>query len=170
MHRSLPQSAASTDWIRSRRSTSSSKTRPKALDISSLEFYPLLCSSIYPSIMSTYLTMAVIVPKPNRHLSTNWSCVAVNNHLLLLSTNIICRCQQTVQLPPVPKPIQLKPTISPKTALTRPTNVSKEIIYPTMYFVLCIVCCVVYCLLCITVLCCANNQMQILSTKFNLLS
>ena len=30
----------------------------------------------------------------------------------------------------------------------------------TMYFVLCIVCCVVYCLLCITVLCCANKQMQ----------
>ena len=29
-----------------------------------------------------------------------------------------------------------------------------------MYFVLCIVCCVVYCLLCITVLCYANNQMQ----------
>ena len=39
--------------------------------------------------------------------------------------------------------------------------------YITMYFVLCIVCCVVYCLLCITVLCCANNQMQICLTKFN---
>ena len=34
-------------------------------------------------------------------------------------------CQQTVQLPAVPKPIQLKQTISPK---TRTTNVSKEII------------------------------------------
>ena len=29
-------------------------------------------------------------------------------------------CQQTVQQPPVPKPIQLKQTISPKTVLTRP--------------------------------------------------
>ena len=35
---------------------------------------------------------------------------------------------------------------------------------------LCIVCCVVYCLLCITVLCCANNQMQLLSTKVNFFS
>ena len=40
----------------------------------------------------------------------------------------------------------------------------------TMYFVLCMVCCVVYCLLCITVLCCANNQMQIFSTKLNFFS
>ena len=63
---------------------------------------------------------------------------------------------------------QLKQTISSKMALAKPTNVAKEIIYPTMYFVLCIVCCVVYCLLCITVLCCAKNQMQICSTKFNI--
>ena len=66
--------------------------------------------------------------------------------------------------------IQLKQTISPKTALTRTTNVSKENIYPTMSFVLFIICCVMYCLLCITVLCCTNNQMQIFSTKFNFFS
>ena len=36
-------------------------------------------------------------------------------------------CQQTVQLPPVRKPIQLKQTISPKTAVTRPKNISKKL-------------------------------------------
>ena len=50
MHRCFPQSVTSTCWIRSPRSTSSSKTRSKALDISSLEFYPLLRSSIYPPV------------------------------------------------------------------------------------------------------------------------
>ena len=71
-------------------------------------------------------------------------------------------CQQTVQLPPVPKPIQLKQTISPKTA----KKCFRGNYITTKYFVLCIVCCVVYCLLCITVLCCANNEMQLFSTKF----
>ena len=75
-------------------------------------------------------------------------------HLTL--TTIFCRCQQTVQLPPVPKPIQLKQTTSPK----RAKKCFKGNYITTMYFVLCIVCCVVYCLLYITVLCCANNQMQ----------
>ena len=130
MHRCFPQSVASTGWIRSLRSTSSSKTRPNALDISSLEFYPLLCS-IHRSL-STYLTIAVVVPKPNRQLPINCTSVnkliicrckkpcsvAVNKHHLLLSS-----CQQTVQLTPVPKPIQLKQTISPNTAFTRPINV-----------------------------------------------
>ena len=77
-------------------------------------------------------------------------------HLTLTLTTIFCRCQQTVQLPPVPKPIQLKQTTSPKTA----KKCFIENYITTVYFVLCIVCCVVYCLLCITVLCCANNQMQ----------
>ena len=75
-------------------------------------------------------------------------------------------CQQTVQMPPVSKPIQRRQTISPKMALTRPTNVSKEII--NQLCILCCVLCVVYCVLCITVLCCANNQIQFFSTKFNL--
>ena len=127
-------------------------------------------------------------------------CKEGSVHLTL--TTIFCRCQRTVQLPPVPKPIQLKQTTSPKTAkkcfkgnyittmyfvLCIICCVSQYCVVPTikykicfkgnyitMYFVLCIVCCVVYCLLCITVCvthtqCCANNQMQIFSTKFNFL-
>ena len=79
MHRYLPQSATSTVWIRSRRSTSSSKTRPKALDISSLEFYHLLCSSIYPS-------GAV-------HVSHN-GCRRFKTKPSSVNKLIICRCQQ----------------------------------------------------------------------------
>ena len=114
----------------------------EALDISSFEFYPLLFSSIYPSV-------AVHVSH-NGCRRSKIKPSSVNNHLLSRSTNIICRCQQTVQLPPVPKPIQLKQTISPKTALTRPTNVSKEIIYQ-----LCILCCVLFVVLCIV--CCVSQ-------------
>ena len=69
---------------------------------------------------------------------------------------------KTVQLRPVPKPIQLKQTTSPKTA----KKCFKGNYKPTMYFVLCIV----YCVLCITILCCANNQIQIFSIQFNLFS
>ena len=84
-------------------------------------------------------------------------------HRTLTLTTIFCRCQQTVQLPPVPKPIQLKQNTSLKMV-----KIFFKVNYiTTMYFVLCIVCCVVYCLLCITVLCCANNQMPIFSTKLN---
>ena len=63
-------------------------------------------------------------------------------------------CQQTVQLPPVPKPIQLKQTTSSKTALMRPKFVSKEII--NQLCTLCCVLCVVYCVLCIVlcIVCC----------------
>ena len=92
--------------------------------------------------LSMYLTMAVIVPKPNRQQTDHLS----------LSTTIFCRCQQTVQLPPVPKPIQLKQTISPKTAITRPKNVSKEIISQ-----LCILCCVLCVVYHSTVLCQQSN-------------
>ena len=80
-------------------------------------------------------------------LRVNRKDVSPTDHLSL-STTIFYRCQQTVQLPPVLKPIQLKQTISPKTALTVPTNISKDIIYQIMYLccilfaVLCIVCCV----------------------------
>ena len=88
-------------------------------------------------------------------------CKEGSVHLTLILTTIFCRCQQTVQLPPAPKPIQLKQTTSPKTA----KKYFKGNYITTMYFVLCIVYCVVYCLLCITVLCCANNQTQIFSTK-----
>ena len=94
MQRCFPQSAASTGWIRSPRSTSSSKTRPKALDISSLEFYPLLCSSIYPPV-------AIHVSHNGcRHSKTKLSTA---NKLYIcqqtdhqsLSTTIFCHCQQT---------------------------------------------------------------------------
>ena len=90
-------------------------------------------------------------------------CKEVSVHLTLTLTTIFCRCQQTVQLQPVPKPIQLKQTTSPKTA----KKCFKGNYIIIMYFVLCIAYCVVYCLLCIIVLCCANNQMRIFSTKFN---
>ena len=60
----------------------------------------------------------------------------------LTPTTIFYRCQQTVQLPPVPKPIQLKQTSSPKTE----KKSLKGNYITTMYFVLCIVYCVVYCL------------------------
>ena len=80
-------------------------------------------------------------------------------HLTLTLTTIFCRCQKTVQLTPISKPIQLKQTTSPKTAKTTKKFFKGNYI-TTMYFVLCIVCCVVHWLLCITVLCCANNQIQ----------
>ena len=86
MHRCFPQSAASTGWIQSTRNTSGSKTRPKALDISSFEFYPYSIIAYIHRSLSTYLTMAVVVPKPNRQLPIN--CTSVNKL-------IICRCQQT---------------------------------------------------------------------------
>ena len=112
-----------------------------------LGILPLLRSSIY-------LPVAVHVSHNGcRHSKTKPSTanklyiyqqtepsVAVNNHLLSLSTNIICRCQQTVKLPPVLKPIQLN-----KLSLqTRPeaNKCFKGNYKPTMYFVLCIVCCV----------------------------
>ena len=146
-------------------------------------------------------------------------CKEGSVHLTLTLTTIFCRCQQTVQLPPVPNPIQLKQITSPKTEkkcfkgnyittmyfvlcivccvsqycvvptikckkmfqrklynnyvfcvlycllccvlyVVYHSTVFKENYITTMYFVLCIVYCAVYCLLCITVLCCANNQMQ----------
>ena len=54
-------------------------------------------------------------------------CKEGSVHLTLTLTTIFCRCQQTVQLPPVPKPIQLKQTTSPNTVKMAKKN-SKEII------------------------------------------
>ena len=65
-------------------------------------------------------------------------CKEGSVHLTLTLTTIFCRCQQTVQLPPVHKPIQLKQTTSPKMA----KKFVKANYITTMYFVLCIVCCV----------------------------
>ena len=156
--RCFPQSVASTGWIRSQRSMSSSKTRSKALDISSLEFNLLLRSSIYPPI-------AIHVSHNGcRHFKTKLSTAnklyicQQTDHLLSLSTNIICRCQQTVQLPPVPKAIH-----SNKPSLQKRPWHGQEMYQRKLYTNY--VFCVVYCVLCITVLCCANNQMQIFSTK-----
>ena len=160
MHRCFPQSVASTGWIRSSRFTFSSKSRPKALDISSLEFYPLLRSSIYPPV-AVHVSHNGCHRSKTKPSTDNKLCICQQTDQLSLLTTIFCRCQQTVQLPPVPKPIQLKQTTSPKTA----KQFFKGNYITTMYFVLGIVCCVVYCWLCITVLCCANNQMQFFSTK-----
>ena len=67
-------------------------------------------------------------------------CKEGSVHLTL--TTIFCRCQQTVQRSPVLKPIQLKQTTTPKTT----KKCFKENYKPTMYFVLCFVCCVsLYC-------------------------
>ena len=71
-------------------------------------------------------------------------CKEGSVHLTLTLTTIFCRYQQTVQLPPVPNPIQLKQTTSQKTA----KKYFKRNYITTMYFfcvffvVLCIVCCV----------------------------
>ena len=97
----------------------------------------------------------------NLHHRSSYECGECKEgsvHLTLTLTTIFCHCQQTVQLPPVPKPFHLKQTTSPKTAKTAKKCFNGNYI-TTMYFVLCIVCCIVYCLFCITVLCCANNHM-----------
>ena len=156
MHRCFPQSVVSTGWIQSSRSTSSSKTRPKALDISSLELYPLLRSSIYPPV-AVHVSHNGCRRSKTKLSTANKLYICQQTDHLSLSTAIICRYQQTVQLPPVLKPIQLKQT-SPKTAITRSNNVSKEIINQ-----LCILCCVLCIVYHSTELC----QMQICSTKFN---
>ena len=125
MHRCFPQSAASTGWIRSPRSTFSSKTRSKAqLDISSLQFYPLLRGSIYPPV-AVHVSHNGCRRSKTKPSTANKLYIGEQTDIRSLSTTIICHCQQTVQLPPVPKPIQLKQTIAPKMALTRPKNVSK---------------------------------------------
>ena len=75
------------------RRTSSSKTRPKALDISSLEFYPYSVVAYIHRSLFTYLTMAVVVQKLNRMYNKLYVCQQTDH--LSLSTTIFCRCQQT---------------------------------------------------------------------------
>ena len=98
IHRCFPQSATSTGWIRSPRSTSSSKTRPKAIDNSSLEFYPLLCSSIYPPV-AVHVSHNGCRRSKTKPSTANKLYICQQTDHLSLSTNIICRCQQIVQLP-----------------------------------------------------------------------
>ena len=74
-------------------------------------------------------------------------CKEGSVHLTL--TTIFCRCQQTVQLPPVPKTIELKQTTSPKTV--KKCFIGNYI--TTMYFVLCIVFFVLYIVCCISQYC-----------------
>ena len=93
MHRCFPQSAASTSWIRSPRSTSSSKTRPKALDISSLEFYPLLRSSIYPPV-AVHVSHNGCRRSKTKPSTTDKLYICQQTDHLSLSTTIFCRCQQ----------------------------------------------------------------------------
>ena len=94
MHRCFPQSAASTGWIRSPRSTSSRKTRPKALDISSLEFYLLLRSSIYPPV-AVHVSQNGCRRSKTKPSTTNKLYICEQTVHLSLSTTIFCRCQQT---------------------------------------------------------------------------
>ena len=140
MHRCFSQSAASTGWIRSPRSTSSSKTRLKALDISSLEIYLLLRSSIYPPVAVHITHNGCRRSKPNRQLPVNCTSVKL----------IICRCQQ-------PSSVAVNKLFNCRRSLTNPTQTNhlskneakkcfKGNYKPTMYFMLCFVCCVsLYC-------------------------
>ena len=65
-------------------------------------------------------------------------CKEGSVHLTLTITIIFCRCQQTVQLPPVPKPIQLKQNHLSKNG----QKMFERKLYNNYVF------CVVYCLLC----------------------
>ena len=136
MHRCFSQFAASTSWIRSPRSTSSSKTWPKTLEISSLEFYFYFVLAYIHRSLTTYLTMAVFVPKPNRQLLIY--CTSVNKP-------IICRCQQTSFAA-----VNYSTATGPQTNPTQTNHLSKNDLdetkkcfkgnyKPTMYFMLCVV-------------------------------
>ena len=79
-------------------------------------------------------------------------CKEGSVHLTLTLTTIFCRCQQL---------FNCRRSLN---QLTQTNHLSKNgqkcfngNYITTMYFVFCIVCCVVYCLLCITVLYCANK-------------
>ena len=140
MHRCFPQSDASTDWIRSPRSTYSSKTRPKALDMSSLEFYPLLRSSIYPPVAVRVSHNGCRRSKTKPSTANN--CTSVNKL-------IICRCQQPSSVA-VNKLFNccrsLNQSNSNKPSLQNGLEEAKKRFKgnykPTMYFLLCFVCCV----------------------------
>ena len=93
MHRCFPQSAASTGWIRSPKSTSSSKMRPKALDISPFEFYPLLCSSIYPPV-AVHVSHNGCRRSKTKPSTANKLYICQQTDHLSLSATIFCRCQQ----------------------------------------------------------------------------
>ena len=161
IHECFPQSAASTGWIRSPRSISSSKTRPKALDISSL-----LRSSLYSSVAVHVSHNGCRRSKPKLSTANKLYICQQTDHLLL-STTIFCCCQQTssVLSTNCSTAISLNPTQTnhrSKYDYNEAKNCVKGNYKPTTYFVLCFV----YCVLCITVLCCANNQMQIFLTQF----
>ena len=94
MHRCFPQSAASTGWIWSQRSTSSSKTRLSALDISSLEFYSLLHSTIY-SPVAVHVSHNGCRRFKTKPSTANKLYICQQTDHLSLSTTIFYRCQQT---------------------------------------------------------------------------
>ena len=152
---------------------SSSNTLPKALDISSLEFYPLLRSSIY-SLVAVHVSHNGCRGSKTKPSTVNILYICQQTDHLSLSTTIFCRCQQTSSVA-VNKMFNCRRSLNQSTqtnhfsknGLNEANKCFKANYIPTLYFVFCIVCCVVYCLLCITVLCCANSQMQIFSTKFN---
>ena len=146
MNRCFPQSVASTGWIRSPRSTTSSKTLPKTSR--SWNSTPYSVVAYIHQSPSTNLTMAVVVPKPNRQLPINCtsinkliidrcqhpSSVAVNKHHLSLSTN----CSAAAG--PLTNPTQTNHLS--KNGLDEAKKCFKGNYKPTMYFVLCFVCCV----------------------------
>ena len=76
-------------------------------------------------------------------------------HLTLTLKTIFYCCQQTVQLPPVPKPIQLKQTTSPKNE----KKMFQRKLYNNYVFcvVYCLLCCVLFVVYHSTVLCQQSN-------------
>ena len=144
----LSTAAANTGWIWSPRSTSSSKTRPTALHISSLEFYSLLCSNIYPPVAGHVSHNGCRRAKTKPSTANKLYICQKTDHLSL-STTIFCRCQQTSSVA-VNKLFNrrrcLKQFNSNKPSLQNDLNEAKKCFKgnykPTMYFVLYIVYCV----------------------------
>ena len=117
--------------------------------------WQLLNGSVYLRNLDEEFTRCTRWPGQSSIIDHSYECGECKGSVHLTLTTIFCRCQQTVQLPPAPKPIQLKQTTSPKTA----KKWFEGNYITTMYFVLCIVCCV--CVLFVvyhsTVLCQQSN-------------
>ena len=88
-------------------------------------------------------------------------CKEGSVHLALTLTTIFCRCQQIVQLPPVPKPIQLKKITSKNGHKMFQRKLYNNYVFCVVY---CLLCCVLFVVYYSTVLCQQSNAN--FSTKF----
>ena len=115
--------------------------------------YEIFCSLFFDELL------ALLVEETNRYYDTMTG--------LLLQVTLITFHQNW---PLVSKPIQLKQTISPKTAKTA-QKCFKENYKPTMYFVLCILCCALCIVCCVSQYCVVSTiKCKFCQQKFNLLS